>query len=47
VGLAFDWADTQEANEHQGGLFDFGDDAGSQHQEPALVRPSPGACASG
>jgi DNA polymerase-3 subunit alpha len=41
VGLAFDWADTQEANALQGGLFDFGDDAdshGSSTQEPALAQ---------
>ena len=41
IGLAFDWADTQEANALQGGLFDFGDDAdshGSSTQEPALAQ---------
>jgi DNA polymerase-3 subunit alpha len=37
VGLAFEWADTQEANALQGGLFDFGDSHGSSTQEPALV----------
>jgi DNA polymerase-3 subunit alpha len=37
VGLAFDWADTQEANALQGGLFDMGDGHGSSTQEPALV----------
>jgi DNA polymerase-3 subunit alpha len=41
VGLAFDWAETQEANAQQGGLFDFGGDGGDSHgsstQEPALV----------
>jgi DNA polymerase-3 subunit alpha len=38
VGLAFDWADTQAANVHQVGLFDFGDDThGASSQEPALV----------
>jgi DNA polymerase-3 subunit alpha len=40
VGLAFDWAETQEANALQAGLFDFGDAAdshGSSTQEPALV----------
>jgi DNA polymerase-3 subunit alpha len=42
VGLAFDWADTQAANESQGGLFDFGDDShGSSRQEPALVAAEP------
>jgi DNA polymerase-3 subunit alpha len=42
VGLAFDWADTQAANETQGGLFDFGDDShGSSRQEPALVAAEP------
>jgi len=41
IGLAFDWADTQEANALQGGLFDFGDEPdahGSSTQEPALVQ---------
>ena len=37
VSLAFDWAETQEANALQGGLFDFGDSHGSSTQEPALV----------
>ena len=37
VGLAFDWAETQEANALQGGLFDMGDSHGSSTQEPALV----------
>ena len=37
VGLAFDWADTQQANALQVGLFDFGDSHGSSTQEPALV----------
>ncbi|MCP5272589.1 MAG: DNA polymerase III subunit alpha [Burkholderiaceae bacterium] len=41
VGLAFDWADTQEANALQGGLFDFGDTHGSSQQEPALVAAEP------
>jgi DNA polymerase-3 subunit alpha len=42
VGLAFDWAETQAANEAQGGLFDFGDDThGSSSQEPALVAVEP------
>jgi len=40
VGLAMEWAETQEANALQGGLFDMGD-AGDSHgssmQEPALV----------
>ncbi len=38
VGLAFDWADTQETNEHQGGLFDFDDSHAASTQEPALVK---------
>ncbi len=41
IGLAFDWADTQEANALQGGLFDFGDEPdghGSSTQEPALAQ---------
>ncbi|MDE2367480.1 MAG: DNA polymerase III subunit alpha [Burkholderiales bacterium] len=41
VGLAFDWAETQEANANQGGLFDFGDGHGSSTQEPALVHVPP------
>ena len=43
VGLAFDWADTQQANALQGGLFDFdgGDAHGSSTQEPALAAVPP------
>jgi DNA polymerase-3 subunit alpha len=43
VGLAFDWAETQEANAFQGGLFDTGDGDGhgSSTQEPALVHVAP------
>ncbi len=47
VGLAFDWADAQEAHALQGGLFDFdvGGDGqaghGASHQEPALVPAEP------
>jgi DNA polymerase III subunit alpha len=44
VGLAFEWAETQEANALQGGLFDFGDGTethGSSTQEPALVHATP------
>ncbi|MDE1949721.1 MAG: DNA polymerase III subunit alpha, partial [Burkholderiales bacterium] len=41
VGLAFEWADTQEANADQGGLFDFGDAHGSISQEPPLVHAEP------
>jgi DNA polymerase-3 subunit alpha len=47
VGLAFEWADTQEANALQGGLFDMGDTGGagdshgSSTQEPALVHVPP------
>ncbi len=37
VALAFDWADAQEANALQGGLFDFGDSHASSTQEPALA----------
>ena len=39
VSLAFDWAETQQANALQGGLFDFddGDSHGSHTQEPPLV----------
>ena len=44
VGLAFDWAETQQANALQVGLFDFGDSGdahGSSTQEPALVAVAP------
>ena len=37
VGLAMDWAETQQANALQGGLFDMGDAHGSSTQEPALL----------
>ena len=40
VGLAFEWAETQETNALQVGLFDLGepgDSHGSSAQEPALV----------
>ena len=52
VGLAMDWAETQQANALQGGLFDMGDMAGtagtagtgeahgSSKQEPALLAVS-------
>ena len=41
VPLAFEWADTQEANALQGGLFDFGDSHASSTQEPALAHAEP------
>jgi DNA polymerase-3 subunit alpha len=41
VGLAFEWADTQDANAQQVGLFDLGDSHGSSTQEPALVHVPP------
>ena len=43
VGLAFDWAETQQANVLQVGLFDMGDgdSHGSSSQEPALVAVQP------
>jgi DNA polymerase-3 subunit alpha len=41
VGLAFEWADTQDANALQVGLFDMGDSHGSSRQEPALVQVAP------
>ncbi len=47
VALAMDWAETQEANALQGGLFDMGgvgdsgDSHGSSTQEPALVQVPP------
>ncbi|MFM8343482.1 MAG: DNA polymerase III subunit alpha, partial [Betaproteobacteria bacterium] len=37
VSLAFEWADDQQANALQGGLFDFGDTHGSSMHEPDLV----------
>ena len=37
VALAMDWAETQQANALQGGLFDMGDAHGSSTQEPALL----------
>jgi DNA polymerase-3 subunit alpha len=37
VSLAFEWADDQQANALQGGLFDFGDTHGSSMHEPELV----------
>jgi DNA polymerase-3 subunit alpha len=41
VALAFDWAETQQANALQVGLFDMGDGHGSSTQEPALVNVAP------
>ena len=41
VGLAIDWAETQEAYALQAGLFDMGDSHGSSTQEPALVHVTP------
>jgi DNA polymerase-3 subunit alpha len=44
VGLAFEWADTMQANALQVGLFDSGDAGdthGSSTQEPALVHVAP------
>ncbi|NBU49192.1 MAG: DNA polymerase III subunit alpha [Betaproteobacteria bacterium] len=40
VALAFEWADDQQANALQGGLFDFGDTHGSSMHEPELVEVS-------
>jgi DNA polymerase-3 subunit alpha len=37
IALAFDWADTQEVNQSQSGLFDFGDSHAASTHEPALV----------
>jgi len=37
VALAFEWADDQQANALQAGLFDFGDTHGSSMHEPELV----------
>jgi DNA polymerase III subunit alpha len=41
VSLAFEWADTQQANALQVGLFDMGDSHGSSTQEPALLSVAP------
>jgi DNA polymerase-3 subunit alpha len=41
VSLAFDWADAQEVNQSQGGLFDFGDSHAASTHEPALVSAEP------
>jgi DNA polymerase-3 subunit alpha len=41
VALAFDWADSQQANALQVGLFDIGDTHGSSTQEPVLVHVPP------
>jgi len=41
VSLAFDWADTQEINQSQGGLFDFGGSHAASTHEPALVAAEP------
>jgi DNA polymerase-3 subunit alpha len=43
IGLAFDWAETQESNALQAGLFDFGDgdSHGSSREEPQLVHGEP------
>ncbi|HEY6513793.1 MAG TPA: DNA polymerase III subunit alpha, partial [Burkholderiaceae bacterium] len=41
VSLAFDWADTQDVNQSQGGLFDFGGSHAASTHEPALVAAGP------
>jgi DNA polymerase-3 subunit alpha len=41
IGLAFEWADTQEVNQLQSGLFDFGDSHAASTHEPALVAAEP------
>jgi DNA polymerase-3 subunit alpha len=41
VSLAFDWADAQEVNQSQGGLFDTGDSHAASTHEPALVAAEP------
>ena len=41
VGLAFEFAQTQENNSNQGGLFDMADAHGSGTSEPALVSQAP------
>ncbi len=39
--LAMNYADAQEANKHQGGLFDMDDDFASSAAEPPIVRTLP------
>jgi DNA polymerase-3 subunit alpha len=41
IPLAFDYAETLEANAHQGGLFDMGDSHAASTQEPDLVAAFP------
>ncbi|HEX6723375.1 MAG TPA: DNA polymerase III subunit alpha [Burkholderiaceae bacterium] len=41
VSLAFEWADTQEVNQSQSGLFDFGDSHAASTHEPALAAAEP------
>ncbi|HEX6016742.1 MAG TPA: DNA polymerase III subunit alpha, partial [Burkholderiaceae bacterium] len=41
VTLAFDWADTQEINQSQGGLFDTGDSHAASTHEPPLAAAEP------
>jgi len=41
VTLAFDWADTQEINQSQGGLFDSGDSHAASTHEPPLAAAEP------
>jgi DNA polymerase-3 subunit alpha len=44
IGLAFEYADTQEAHANQGGLFDFGDDShGASDELPPLAPAAPWA----
>jgi DNA polymerase-3 subunit alpha len=41
IGLAFDYAETQDANAHQGGLFDDGDSHAASTNEPELLPAHP------
>ncbi|MBK0392931.1 DNA polymerase III subunit alpha [Ramlibacter algicola] len=41
IDRAFDFANAQEANAHQGGLFDMGDSHAASTQEPPLVEAMP------
>ena len=41
IGLAFEFAGTQDAHADQGGLFDFADSHAASTQEPALVDAAP------
>jgi DNA polymerase-3 subunit alpha len=41
IDRAYEFANAQDANANQGGLFDMGDTHGASHQEPDLVEATP------